>query len=87
VNELKGEVFKARVEDNLQFAGHGIADVTGSLDGIHVVGGSVKVVQGGNPKDLKKWEGVVLGETLILEFTSISPKGQVTVSDAVLRRR
>jgi hypothetical protein len=85
VKDVQGGVFNARAEQDMQFAGHPIVDVSGSLDGIHVQCGRPKVIQGG-PAGAARVEGVVLGKTMILEITTASARGQVTRSYAILRR-
>jgi hypothetical protein len=86
VSELRGGVFKARAEQNLQVGGHPISDIGGSLDGIHVTCNSLKNIQGG--MSLARCEGVLLGETLILELITVAPRtGQATKSYAVLRKK
>jgi hypothetical protein len=80
VTELQGNVFKARVEKNAQ-----AADISGSLDGILVQSASLTPVQGSVP--FARCEGVVLGQTLILQLVTPQRKGLPTISFAVLRKK
>jgi hypothetical protein len=85
VTELQGSLFKARVEKNLQVGGHPIFDVGGSLDGILIQCKSLIPVQG-NVR-LAQCNGIVLGQTILLELTTVPPKGRATTSYAVLRKK
>lgn len=68
VKELKGGRFTAFAERDLQSPGHPMFKINGSLDGIHVHCTGLKNVVG-NVK-LDSCEGVVLGETLLLKFST-----------------
>jgi hypothetical protein len=81
VMELDGGVFKAHAEQDIRRAGHPEFDISGSLDGIHVTCGGMKNTEGS--ARLAKCEGVVLGETLILELVA----GNGRPGHAVLRKK
>jgi hypothetical protein len=85
VSELQGTLFKAQLEKNLQFAGHPIMNIGGSLDGILVRCTSLMPVQGNVP--LAGCEGFVLGQTLMLRLITTQRKGLPTVTYAVLRKK
>jgi hypothetical protein len=85
VIELQGTLFKAQLEKNLQFAGHPIMNISGSLDGILVRCTSLIPVQGNIP--LVHCEGFVLGQTLMLKLITAQRKGLPTVTYAVLRKK
>jgi hypothetical protein len=85
VTELRGSVFKGRLERHIHVAGHPIFDVSGLVDGIQLEFTRLVAVQGGIA--LKKCQGFVLGQTLILQLTTVSRKGIPTTSLAVLRKK
>jgi hypothetical protein len=85
VTELRGTLFKGRLERNIQVGGHPIFDVAGRLDGIFLEFTRLVPVQGSI--GLTECKGIVLGQTMILRLITVSRKGIPTVGLAVLRKK
>jgi hypothetical protein len=82
VKHVAGSVFKARVT---QSSGTTIFDIDGTIDGLCVKFNHATAVKG--QVHLARCEGVLLGDTLILQLTTMPAARQpATVSIAVLRR-
>lgn len=84
VQELKGDVFKGRVAQNLNTANHPIHEVRGSIDGPYIKCAITGVVNG-NAK-VARYEGIVLGKTIILSSVRVGAKGAQIAGHVILRR-
>jgi hypothetical protein len=85
VTQLTGSVFKARAEQDMQFAGHPVFDLGGSLDGIAIQCNSLNSVQGN--LQMARCEGVVIGESMLLQVVTVPRKGPPKTSYIALRKR
>lgn len=76
VSRREGTRFQGTLILNPQVAGHPELEVQGTIEGALVTIGVVRVVQGKGNQATRQMQGFLVGDTLILQFAQLGPRGQ-----------